>query len=196
MDLNKLEIRGRESGAFTIVDKRLTLSAFEKTDWFHHPTDEFRKNNVLALAMPVREERFTLKARVSVDFKSPYDAGALFIQVDEENWAKLGFEYSGDRKPTVVSVVTRTTSDDCDGPNHFGSDAWLRIYCDKDTVAFHFSEDGKYWRFLRWFAIPGVATRPLTIGFGVQAPTGSACTATFNDIALSYEKISDLRNGS
>lgn len=66
MDLNKLEIRGRESGAFTIVDKRLTLSAFEKTDWFHHPTDEFRKSNVLALAMPVREERFTFKARVSV----------------------------------------------------------------------------------------------------------------------------------
>ncbi len=95
-----------------------------------------------------------------------------------------------------MSVVTRTTSDDTDGPNYPAGEVWLRAYCDGETMAFHYSEDGQYWRFVRWFAIPGTVKRPIRAGFGVQAPTGAGCSAKFSDITLRYDTIVDLRNGS
>lgn len=196
MDLNQLVVRAPENGTFAIANDALILTANPNTDWFHFPTGEERKSDVISAATNVPETTFQLKARVSVDFRSTYDAGALFIQADEQNWAKIAFEFSGAGKPTIVSVVTRTTSDDCDGPVFTGSDAWLRLYCHGDTVAFHFSEDGKYWHFLRWFTVPGLGERPVTVGFGAQSPTGKGCSATFEDIDLAFEPIADLRNGS
>ena len=56
---------------------------------------------------------FTLAARVSVDFASVYDAGVLLVHAAERQWAKLCFEYSPQQRPTLVTVVTRGTSDDC-----------------------------------------------------------------------------------
>lgn len=191
-----MQVRGESHGTALIVDQSLTLTADGNTDWFHHPADTFRRDNVVSLATEVAEEIFSVTARISVEFSSPYDAGAIFLKVDDDNWAKLAFEYSAARKPTIVSVVTRTTSDDSDGPNYLGDKVWLRIYCEADMIAFHFSEDGKFWHFLRWFAIPGLRNRPLTVGFGVQSPTGEGSKAHFDHINMSYEKIADLRNGS
>ncbi|MBB4235913.1 DUF1349 domain-containing protein [Rhizobium esperanzae] len=196
MNLNKMQVRGEKHGTAVVGDKSLILTANGNTDWFHHPADSFRRNDVLSLVTEVAEETFSITARVSVEFSSAYDAGAIFLQVDEDNWAKLAFEYSAAKKPTIVSVVTRTTSDDCDGPNYDGEHVWLRVYCDGDTIAFHFSEDGKFWQFLRWFAIPGTGNRPIKVGFGVQSPTGEGSKAHFDQIGISYQKIADLRNGT
>ena len=196
MKLDRMDIRGGENGRVTIDGETLTLTANAATDWFHHPADEFRKRDVISLAMEVHQKVFSLAARVSVGFQSAYDAGALFLEVDEENWAKLAFEYSADSKPTMVSVVTRTTSDDADGPNRPAEPLWLRLYCDGETVAFHFSEDGRHWRFLRWFALPNIGARPVRVGFGVQSPTGPGCTACFDNIAFSHERIGNIRDGS
>ena len=196
MNLHRLQIRGENHGKAVVGDTSLTLTANGSTDWFHHPADSFRRNDVLSVGTKVAEETFAVTARVSVEFSSPYDAGAIFVQTDEDNWAKLAFEYSAARKPTIVSVVTRTTSDDCDGPNFHGEAVWLRVYCDGDTIAFHFSEDGKFWQFLRWFAIPGIRKRPINVGFGVQSPTGEGAKAHFDHIKITFEKIADLRSGA
>jgi regulation of enolase protein 1 (concanavalin A-like superfamily) len=196
MKLNEMKVRGRESGQATIDENSVVLTANGETDWFHHPAGQFRKRDVISVVSDIHEKVFAISARVSVDFNSTYDAGAIFVEVDEDNWAKLAYEYNGEKKPTIVSVVTRTTSDDADGPNHFGGEVWLRLYCDGETIAYHYSDDGKYWRFLRWFAIPGSASRPIKAGFGAQAPTGPGCSARFSDVMVSYDRIADLRDGS
>jgi hypothetical protein len=49
----------------------------------------------------------------SVEFASVYDAGVLLVHASERQWAKLCFEYSPQQRPTLVTVVTRGTSDDC-----------------------------------------------------------------------------------
>lgn len=196
MKLGEMKVRGQENGRVTIDGGVLTLSSNENRDWFFHPANEFRKQEVISASADIHEKVFSITARVAVDFNSAYDAGAIFIEVDEDNWAKLAFEYSAEKKPTIVSVVTRTTSDDSDGPTHFADSVWLRVYCDSETVAYHFSEDGRYWRFLRWFAIPNLAKRPIKAGFGVQAPTGSGCTARFSDIKFGNERIANIRDGS
>lgn len=196
MNTFKLNISDHEKGSVSHEGDTLVLTANAKTDWFHHPADEFRKADAVSVQRNIAEAIFSVSAKVEVDFNSPFDGGSVFLKIDDDNWGKIAFELSGEKKPTIVSVITRSTSDDADGPNFSGSAVWLRLYTDGKTVAFHFSEDGKYWRFLRWFALPNLANRPLTVGFGAQAPTGDGCTARFSDIKIDYTPITDLRNGS
>ena len=96
MNLNKMQIRGESNGTAMVGDKSLTLTANGDTDWFHHPGGAFRRNNVLSLATEVNEETFSIAAKVSVKFAAAYDAGAIFVQADEDNWAKVAFEYSAE----------------------------------------------------------------------------------------------------
>lgn len=195
MKLDALHLEGSQHGRAEIGHDTVEFIANGKTDWFFNPTDGSRLSNVIRLTQEVDHEAFSLSARISVDFASPYDAGALFIQCDEENWAKVAFEYSAERKPTIVSVVTRTTSDDADGPSYHGDHVWLRLYCDGKIIAAHFSENGRYWRFLRFFTIPGVGRRPLRIGLGAQSPTGAGTRVRISDLRLTPARIENLRNG-
>ena len=195
MRLEDMTIQGSEHGSVAIAGDTATFRTGEKTDWFFSPAGNARSANVPRLVREVSEPVFSLSARVSVDFASAYDAGAVFVESDEENWAKIAFEYSAAHKPTIVSVVTRATSDDSDGPNFAGAFVYLRAYCDGVTMAFHFSEDGTFWKFLRWFTLPRLDKRPIRIGLGAQSPTGKGVTATFSDVRLRFEAISDLRDG-
>ncbi|RUX08449.1 DUF1349 domain-containing protein [Mesorhizobium sp. M8A.F.Ca.ET.059.01.1.1] len=195
MKLDSLLVEGTDNGTATIQDDVVRLRVNGKTDWFFAPSGNSRMANVTRMVGEVEDQHFALSAKVSVEFASAYDGGALFIECDGDNWAKIAFEFSAARKPTIVSVVTRTTSDDSDGPAFPGDHAWLRVYSDGEAIALHFSTDGKYWNFLRWFTLPGIAKRPIRIGMGVQSPTGEGTTAVFSDIKLSVGKIDDLRNG-
>src|SRR5262245_7469580 len=47
---------------------------------------------------------FQLSARVTVEFASMFDAGALLLWIDERHWAKLCFEFSPAGEPMIVSV--------------------------------------------------------------------------------------------
>ncbi|MGN8119101.1 DUF1349 domain-containing protein [Labrys sp. 22185] len=195
MKLETLLLEGSQHGRTEISHDTVELIADGKTDWFFNPSDGSRLSNVIRLTQEVAHEAFSLSARISVDFASPYDAGALFIQCDEENWAKVAFEYSANRKPTIVSVVTRGTSDDADGPSYHGDHVWLRLYCDGKIVAAHFSENGRYWHFLRVFTLPGIRQRPVRIGLGAQSPTGEGTRVVMSDVRLSPIRIENLRNG-
>lgn len=196
MRIEQLTVKGEGNGSAQLEVHAVVLNAGPQTDWFFHPAGASRRDNVIAASMTIEDAVFTLSAKVRVGFSSAFDAGALFVQVDEDNWAKLAFEQSGAGLPTVVSVITRGVSDDADGPSIDSDTVWLRVHCDGQTLAFHFSVDGVYWRFLRWFTLPGIALRPLRIGFGAQAPTGEGCVARFTDIGWSLQPIVDFRDGS
>jgi len=135
---------------------------------------------------------FLLSALVGATFVSKYDAGGLLVWLDERNWAKLALEQSPEGEPTIVSVVTRGVSDDC---NSWAatSPARLRVARIGPAYAFHVSTDGSTWSLVRHFAL-AAAGDPL-VGFVAQAPTGERCTATFESIAFSPERLADLRSG-
>jgi len=137
---------------------------------------------------------FQLSARVSVGFRSTFDAGVLVVWADDETWAKLCFELSPQGDPTIVSVVTRGLSDDC---NSFVVEApwvWLRISRLGPTYAFHASTDGKAWRLVRYFVLGG---RPdPMLGFEAQAPTGESCSVTFSRVSFSPTRLDNLRDGT
>ena len=139
---------------------------------------------------------FTLAAQVRVEFASMYDAGVLLLHARERHWAKLCFEYSPQRRPTAVTVVTKGISDDCNSFEVDGDTMWLRITRFGAAWAFHASTDGSWWRLLRYFALEGDAAELVRVGFLAQSPTGEGCTAAFDHISFRPGAPKNLRDGS
>jgi len=173
----------------------VSISAGPRCDLFVDPC----RSNSAELERPpmlVCEPRgdFALSARVVVDLASTYDAGVLVVFRDELCWAKLCFERSPQGQPTVVSVVNRRVSDDC---NHFTvaeSQIWFRIARGGDCFAFHASTDGARWQLVRYFALDDAAG--ISVGFMAQSPTGEGCRVGFDEISFEAGRLADLRCGA
>ena len=138
---------------------------------------------------------FQLSARVTVDFRSQYDAGVLLLWLDEQHWGKFCFELSPAAEPMVVSVVTREVSDDANAFVVAGRSVWLRVSRIGRVYAYHASTDGTAWTLVRVFSL-GDAVTGHRIGFEAQSPTGDGCTVTFDSIRFTGHRLEDLRDGS
>jgi regulation of enolase protein 1 (concanavalin A-like superfamily) len=182
-------------GSVEVTENSVTISAKADTDWFFEPNGKTTRTNVPRLTRTIDAPVFSFRARVQVDFGSTYDGGTLFVKTAGGAWGKIAYEFSPQRLPTIVSVITKDTSDDADGPAHPADSVYLRIYGEGNVFAMHFSKDAKFWQFLRLFALPGQAG-PLTIGLSSQSPTGPGCVARFSEVELSYDRIANLRDGS
>jgi len=138
---------------------------------------------------------FQFSARITVDFRSQYDAGVLLLWIDERNWGKFCFEFSPDGEPMVVSVVTRGLSDDANAFVVGEPTVWLRVSRIDGVYAYHASTDGQKWTLVRVFSLGG-EVKDHRVGFEAQSPTGDGCTVTFDDIRFSPERLAELRDGS
>jgi regulation of enolase protein 1 (concanavalin A-like superfamily) len=174
-----------ENGALQIV-------APAKTDLFVDPAGGMVKDDS-PRAVFTPDPQFTLSAHVTVDFVATYDAGVLVLCADGLHWAKLCFEYSPQGEPMIVSVVTNGVSDDCNAVPLTRNDIYLRVTRLGQAFAFHYSEDGKYWRMVRYFALQQVTN--LRVGFSSQSPTGDGCRAAFDQIQYRASAVKDVRSG-
>ena len=173
--------------------QQLSITTGSQTDWFRDPAGKNVKENApIALFVPP-DSTFSLQARVTVEFAAMYDAGTLFVYAHEALWAKLCFEYSPQGQPMIVSVVTRGVSDDCNSVSIGDHSVYLRMYRQSDVLAFHYSLNGQYWHFVRFFSL-GILEQ-LRVGFSTQSPTGQGCRAVFSEIRYTASALSDLRNG-
>jgi uncharacterized protein len=191
-----LEPAGTPPPRCRILHGALILAAAAGTDLFVDPAgpgDAGLPDAGRLVGLPPAGD-FTLAARVSVEFGSVYDAGVLLVHAAERQWAKVCFEYSPQRRPTLVTVVTRGTSDDCNSDEVAGGTVWLRITRSGAAWAFHASFDGTWWRLLRYFALD--PAEPARVGFLAQSPTGPGCAATFDQIAFRSGAPENLRDGS
>ena len=127
-------------------------------------------------------------------FRDTFDAGVLMAYERVDAWAKLCFERSPVGRPTVVSVVTRGTSDDANGWAVDGDVVWLRLSVLPIGYAFHASSDGARWDLVRLFRLRSGADR--RVGVSVQAPLGEGCSATFAHVALRPGAVADVRSGA
>ena len=136
---------------------------------------------------------YQLSARVTVDFRSTYDAGVLLLHAGERTWAKLCLELSPAGAPMVVSVVTRDISDDANAFVVDGPSVGLRVSRIGRVHAFHASTDGRTWQLVRVFGLGDVAPE---VGFEAQSPTGDGCTATFDEVRFVPSTLTDPRDGT
>lgn len=170
----------------------LSVTAAAHTDLFCNPDGSTPQLDAARLLCPIGGD-FQLSARVDVQWAATFDAGALLLWSSETSWAKLCFEYSPQREPMVVSVVTSVRSDDANGFVHRGGAVYLRISRIGQAVAFHASIDGRVWQLVRHFALD-LGQQP-KIGFLAQSPTGHGARVVFDRIAFQRRSLADLRSG-
>lgn len=173
--------------------EQISITAGLETDWFIDPIGEPAKANAPIALFKPPDSTFQLQAKVTVDFAATYDAGTLFVYVNNTLWAKLCFEYSPQGQPMVVSVVTRGVSDDCNSVIIEDRSIYLRVYRQDKVFAFHYSQDGRYWHFVRYFSLGDL--EQVGLGFSAQSPLGEGCEVIFSEIRYTLSPLSDLRNG-
>lgn len=119
------------------------------------------------------------------------------MRAGERRWAKLCFELSPQGHPTVVTVVTRELSDDCNSFEVDGDAVWLRITRKGRAWAFHAAADDGAWRLVRYFSLGDPqADGPVKVGVLAQSPAGEGLTATFDHIGFGTDVPADLRDGT
>jgi regulation of enolase protein 1 (concanavalin A-like superfamily) len=170
---------------------QLTITAPAKTDWFIDPQGTVNLSNAPVLLFPTSGP-CRLRAQVSVNHVSRFDAGVLLVYESPLAWAKLCLEFSPQGRPMIVSVVTKGISDDCNafvvrGPMH------LRVSRLEKAYAFHVSENGAEWNLIRYFRLEDHTNAQM--GFLAQSPTGDGCTASFADIRFEKRLLADIRSG-
>lgn len=182
-----------EPATAAVTGGQLSLSAGASTDWVTSPLTGDHSLNAPALVFPAADD-YILSARVAVSFAATFDAGVLVAYQDEQNWAKLCFEYSPQRRPMVVSVVTRGESDDCNSVELDRDWVYLRLARNGPAFILHYSMDGHYWHFVRLFALGPTGT-PTKTGFLAQSPFGEGVTVQFSEFGYEQRVIADIRSG-
>jgi uncharacterized protein len=187
---------GQPACRYQAGDRSLVLTGAPGTDMFADPSGTGTPPDAGRLLGTPPDGDFSLAARVTVGFRSTFDAGVLLVHAGARQWAKCCFEYSPQHVPMAVTVVTRHSSDDCNSFEVAASTLWLRITRTGQAWAFHASADGQYWRLLRYFSLGCDAAGQARVGFLAQSPTGQGCTAAFDHICLQSGAAADLRDGS
>ncbi|MGA9762191.1 MAG: DUF1349 domain-containing protein [Gaiellaceae bacterium] len=178
--------------AWRIGDRSLELVAGPASDLFVDPASGSPLLSAPALVGEV-EGDFLFSARVHPEQASTFDAGVLLVYRGAASWAKLCLERSPQGEPSVVSVVTRGVSDDCNSFTVAGGETALRVARLDDCFAFHAAGADGFWRLVRYFALEGEG--PVEIGFLAQSPTGEGCRVRFEEIAFERRRLGELRNG-
>jgi regulation of enolase protein 1 (concanavalin A-like superfamily) len=172
------------------AEGQLTITAPAKSDWFIDPQGVSNVSNAPALLFPAADPCM-LSAQVTANHVATYDAGVLMVYESPLAWAKLCLELSPQGLPTVVSVVTKGVSDDCNSFTVNGP-AYLRISRLEQAYAFHVSQDGSRWNLIRYFKLED--NKNAQMGFLAQSPTGSGCTVSFGGIRFEEKLLADIRS--
>jgi len=171
----------------------LSITAGQKTDWFFDPGGSVNVLNAPALLTTVKRPCM-LKALVTSEAASTFDAAVLTVYQADDYWAKLCFERSPQGQLMIVSVVTKGTSDDCNSIPINEQSVYLRLSVLEKAYAFHYSLDNSTWNLVRYFTLG--ERKSTEIGFLSQSPTGEGCTSTFSEIIFLPQPLSDIRSGA
>lgn len=191
-----LSAEGSPASTVEIDGDAVRLVAGPESDLFIDPAGSDNAPDAGRFLGEPSQGDFTFRAHVTVDFGATFDAAVLMVHTGASQWAKLCFEFSPQGRASVVSVITRGTSDDA---NHFevaGNSVWLRVTRTGRAWAFHASTDGVWWSMVRYFALDEQDGNAARVGFLAQSPTGKGCSAVFDNIEFSAGAPTDLRDGS
>jgi len=193
LDLSSLPFVGAEHGAVRHEGAVTVISAGAATDAFTPPDGGAAVDRLPGVRLACPQEPWTLSVRVAPGFGSAFDAGALMLRTAGAAWAKLAFEQAPDGRRMAVSVVTKDTSDDGNGPVFDSATLRLRACFTGKAYAFHHSLDGERWDLLRFFALPDPV---VAVDIVAQSPTGPGCVVRVDQARLTAGAPGDLRDGT
>lgn len=180
---NLMWLNEPEHWEFT-TDAKLIIDAPSKVDFFKDPGGKHVAHSAPYLHTQVNST-FQLITQLQVDMHELYDSGCLMLMADENNWAKLCFEFNGEYA-TIVSVVTQNGfSDDCNSERVLVSNPYLKITKNDQVISFYYSSDGEVWKLIRYFGMD--ISTPFTAGVVAQSPMGAGCRVEFLSLVLSED---------
>jgi len=175
-----------------IEETKLLITAHPHSDFsIDYTTGEALLN--AAYYYTEKQGDFVLRAKVSHEFKSVYDACALMALVDDIHWAKLCFEYTDIHTHSVVSVVANGLADDANGVDIQGETVWIQLARKGNIFSMHYSTDGEHYKMVRHFSMS--CGEMLKVGLVAQSPLGDGGLFTFEAIKLESTTLSDIRKG-
>ena len=182
------------AGNTTVENGRLRIRGGAKTDFFNDPNGELTNSTAPLLLTKVDNTKpFTFTAKVTPEFVTTYDAGALYIFTTARLWQKFAFEQDEQKRSRIVSVRTIQTSDDNNHDIITQESVHLRISSDTETVAFYYSTDSTSWNLARLYKNNFPET--IWLGLSAQSPVGDGSAAYFEDCSLTRKSVSNFRSG-
>lgn len=163
-------------------------------DFFSDPDGKLSNNTAPILLSRIdNTQPFTLTAKVTPDFKEMYDAGTLYLYVNDSFWQKFAFEMDERKNHRIVTVRTIDYSDDNNHDVVTQESAYMKISSDTQTVGLYYSLDNENWQLARLYK--NNYPNELWVGIGAQSPMGDGTEVIFSDCSLKTEAVKDFRMG-
>jgi len=172
-------------------DSALTISAQANSNLFISP-DGLYNNNTAPKLLFRPDSDFIFTAKIKLDFKSKWDAGALLIYNDNKHFAKFCFESDFTNQPRIVTVVCNETSDDCNSMPISTDEVSFRITgSSKNKIfSFYYLNNAGCWYPIRMFKLDKADN--IQIGFSAQSPNGNECVVYFSEISFMQRKVGNI----
>ena len=182
-----------EPDSYAIEDDKLKVVPGKGTDFFNNPEDSTITATAPLLYKSIAGD-FVATALVKPDFSSMWNAVALMVHVDNNNWIKFAFENSDATGPSVVTVVTKDVSDDANGVIIMEpEELWLKLVRKGNSYSMLWSGDGKTYKMARLTTLPVVDS--VKIGIEAQCPVGESATHEIKYFGIEERTVEDLRKG-
>lgn len=176
---------------------KVTFRVGEKKDFFADPNEQLSNNTApILLAKADNTKPFTLTAKVLPGFTKQglYNAGVLYIYVNDNFWQKHCFEQDERGNHRIVSVRTIGTSDDNNHDVVKSPAVYLKISSDTRTVASYYSLDKKTWQLVRLYK--NNYPKEIWMGVSAQCPVDTGTVSHFEEISLTQNSVKDFRLGN
>jgi len=188
------------NGADTLIKKeaneKIIFKAGEKSDYFSDPDGKLSNTTAPMLLSKVDNTKpFTLTAKVTPEFtaKGLYNAGVLYIYVNDSFYQKFCFEQDERGNHRIVTVRTMGTSDDNNHDVVKQPSVYMKISSDTKTVASYYSLDKKNWQMVRLYK--NNYPKEIWMGISTQCPMDKGTQSIFEEINLEEKSVSDFRLG-
>lgn len=195
--LNNVAFTRSLNGAMKISqaeNSRLIMKASEKTDYFNEPDGSKNYGNAPVLLTKVDNQKpFTFTVKISPTWQETYDAGALYVFLNEKRWFKFAFERDERKLRRMVTVRTTETSDDNNHDVVDSTSVYMKMSSDTKNIGFYYSTDKANWQLVRLFRNEYPAEAWL--GISSQSPMGKGNQTIFEDCSLTQTHIKDFRMG-
>lgn len=190
--MNFSDMKWQREGEIRELEDGISIKALPETDYFVDPVSGDVVTDAVYLYQEVKGD-FVLRAQVSCDFVSTYDAPVLLALEHETRWVKACFELTDLGPKAMVTVITDQRSDDANGASIEGDEVWLQLARKGDVFAIHYSLDGQDFKMARLAWLPMAET--IKVGFEAQSPTGEGGWRNFRQVSLQNHSPADIRAG-
>ena len=176
-----------DSSVLFTKEDGISLIPDEKSSFYRDPSGKKNLSNAVFMYVDL-EGDFIVRAHVDHDFVYTGDAASIMMRIDNDNWAKIGFEKSETGTNSLISSITYNGwSDRAIGETYSWDNVRLYFVRKGSTFGMYYSADDKHKRLIRYFHFD--APEKIQVGMMAQSPNGEG-DAVMNFYTFEIEHIS------